>query len=760
MDRYATAFAPRAIEISQETYLPRRDVRRLLRVVSALLLLGAFLIGLLVSAEIAGAEDPLLLASTLWSSAYAVRTCDDVAIVLFGGGLATFDVTDPTEPVLIKRFDRSVEFWTYQSIEVAGGLIYMAGGDGLGVYDFADPTQPILVGACDIPGEAYDLRIMGDLLYIAGGYSSGLGIFDITEPATPELLGGCGTPGGCFAVALDATGQYAYIADGMGGIAIVDVHDPRLPQLLDSIYNMPYPPFDIDVEGDHLYSIGCQGEDSSGGSSSSAPVAGERTPWDPSGLSIHDISDPLAPMHRGTYDSDQGTNRLRVRKSLAYIANANGTLSVVDVSNASSPTLVAQVAVGGYSRDLHLLDDRAYITASQGSLLILDVSVPALPELLGRWWEADGCYDVSARDGLACVADRSYGLHLIDAADPHDPRVLSHFELPDGPWAVITDGRYAFVAADSAGVFVLDVTDPEVPAVVAHVGVYSNDLDFDGRYLYSVSWTEELHVIDAIDPRHPVLDGSLSLPGRSWSISVRNGYGCVTASSDLCVIDLRDPAHPVMRGLFDPQEYIHQVSFDGTYAYASLGNNGLYVVDCSDPDAPTYVAELRFDGNTRGSRLDGDRLYLGAAGLQVIDVADPEHPQVVGSAPTRGTMHVCIDEDLAFTADSGSLGIFRVGQTAHAPAPPKVTPPCGPELMLSNPVRGTAEVLLRTARQGPVSLELLDVQGRRAALLYDGPAPTGELHVSWNATHLPAGRYCLHARTPAGGATRSVIVLR
>lgn len=290
--------------------------------------------------------------------------------------------------------------------------------------------------------------------------------------------------------------------------------------------------------------------------------------------------------------------------------------------------------------------------------------------------------------------------------------------------------------------------------------MFSNDLNFDGRFLYSVSWNQQLHVIDVVDPRNPVLNGNLCLPGSSWAISVRDGYGCVTTGTVFCVVDFQDPAHPLMRGVFDPQEYLHQVSFDGMYAYASLGNNGLYVIDVSDPDAPTYVTELRFDGNTRGSWLDGDRLYLGTAGLQVIDVSDPENPCVVGSAYTPGTMHVCIDGDLAFTADGGSLGIFRVGQTADAPAPACEPPACGPTLVLSNPVRGTAEVRLRIAREGPISLELLDVQGRRAGLLHDGSAPAGELRVSWDAMELPAGRYYLRARTPATGTIRPVLVLR
>jgi hypothetical protein len=487
---------------------------------------------------------------------------------------------------------------------------------------------------------------------------------------------------------------------------------------------------------------------------------GAKTDWDPSGMVIHDITEPTAPVLCGVYNSDQGTNALWIRGTLAYIANANATISVVDVSNAFAPLEVAEVATRGYSTDIHLVEDRAYVSASRGCLVVLDVSVPTLPVLLGHWWESSGSYDVSARDGMICVADRSFGLHLMDASDPGDPQVVSHFALPDGPSAVVTDGCYAYVADDSAGVLVIDVMDPKLPIIVGQVGVLANDVEFDGRYLYTVARNDKLHVIDVIDPQDPVLIGSADLLGSSWSISVSGPYGCLTTGTALQVVDLVDPAHPVMRGVFDPSEFIHQVSFDGTYAYTSLGNNGIFVIDVSDPDNPSYVTELRFDGNTRGSCLAGNRLYLGAAGLQVIDVSDPENPSVVGSAKTTGTMHVCIDDGLAITADGGSLGIFRLGLTTSVEESPMLHPGGGPALILENPVCSATDVMIRAAGRDRIRLEAIDVLGRRAALLHDGIAAGGELRLRWNVATLPSGRYYLRASTPIGETTRSILVIR
>lgn len=719
----------------------------------------ALLLGATLAAGSASAEDPLLLASTLWSSAQAVRTCDEVAIVLFSGGLATFDVSNPSAPALIERFDRCAEFWGWTCMEVAGGLVYAASAEGLQVYDFSDPTQPMQVGLCDEFSGGYDIRIEGHLAYIAGGYEGGLGIVDITDPAAPALLGRCHTPGGCFALALGPAGEYAYVADGMSGIAIVDVGDPLQPQHVSSIYNVVYPPFDIDAVDGYVYAIGCEGGKRAADPAGRRRVAGD-SEWDPSGMSIHDISNPLEPEFRGRYDSDQGTNALSVRGGLAHIANANGTYSIVDVGNPVSPVLLSEIVTAGYATDLHLVSDRAYIAASRGCLLVLDVGAPTAPILVGRWWEANGSNHVSACNGLVCVADRNYGLHLVDASDPHGPIVASRVELPAGSWAVVTDGAYAYAAADADGIYVFDVSDPQAPALVAHVEISSIGLDFDGRYLYAVGWDEELWVVDVLDPLHPALLGSLTLPGPSWSISVQGGLGCLTTGGELCLVDLEDPCQPALRGIYDPDPYVHRVSFDGTYAYVSGGNDGLYVIDASDPELPVHVTELHFNGNTRGSCLAGDRLYLGANGLQVIDVSDPTNPQVVGSAYTRSTLHVCTFADLAFTADGGSLGIFRIGQLARGPEPGEAQAALGPELVSPSPVRGSAHVRLRLGREAHLSLELLDVRGRRVLHIHSGSVSTGESRFPWNTTGVPVGRYFLCARTPYARTIQPVVIVR
>ena len=69
-----------------------------------------------------------------------------------------------------------------------------AGATGLQVVDVSDPTLPSIVGSKNTPGNANDIKVVGNRAFIADG-PSGLQILDVSTPTNPVLLGAVDTPG-------------------------------------------------------------------------------------------------------------------------------------------------------------------------------------------------------------------------------------------------------------------------------------------------------------------------------------------------------------------------------------------------------------------------------------------------------------------------------------------------------------------------------------------------------------------------------------
>ncbi len=84
---------------------------------------------------------------------------------------------------------------------------------------------------------------------------------------------------------------------------------------------------------------------------------------------------------------------------------------------------------------------------------------------------------------------------------------------------------------------------------------------------------------------------------------------------------------------------------------------------------------------------------------------------------------------------------------------------------LANPFRGALPLAVRAAPGAPVRVEVFDVAGRLVRRLFDGPAPAGELVLSWDGRDggergVAAGLYLVRAGTSAGAAVARVVRLR
>ncbi|MDP8238840.1 MAG: choice-of-anchor D domain-containing protein [Candidatus Hatepunaea meridiana] len=106
------------------------------------------------------------------------------------------------------------------------------------------------------------------------------------------------------------------------------------------------------------------------------------------------------------------------------------------------------------------------------------------------------------------------------------------------------------------------------------------------------------------------------------------------------------------------------VVVSGDYVCAAVGENGLVVIDISDPDNPNIVGSFDTPGIANGVTLIGEHAYIGDGenGLLVINVSDPENPDLVYSKDTPGfTTNIVVHGDYAFAADGNNgLIIFDV----------------------------------------------------------------------------------------------------
>jgi hypothetical protein len=106
----------------------------------------------------------------------------------------------------------------------SGGYLYYGSGSVLEVAELSSPGDPQPVGeSAPLPGGVFGVAVAGDYAYLANG-SGGLRVIDVSDPSAPVEVGFLETTGVFWGIAV--SGSYAYVASWYSGLRVIDVSTP------------------------------------------------------------------------------------------------------------------------------------------------------------------------------------------------------------------------------------------------------------------------------------------------------------------------------------------------------------------------------------------------------------------------------------------------------------------------------------------------------------------------------------------------------
>jgi hypothetical protein len=161
------------------------------------------------------------------------------------------------------------------------------------------------------------------------------------------------------------------------------------------------------------------------------------------------------------------------RDDLVLVANGNGGVQVIDISNLSAPYRAGFIKPNGYVRDVLIKDGFAYIAASHEGVVVADITSPHFPiiatlDTLGianRLQSVGNTLYVTDMAGDGFVSQ----FNIIDISDPFDPEMVRSITLTPARADFISDGVYdVFVSGNKGYATVLysDQEDRQVQSVV------------------------------------------------------------------------------------------------------------------------------------------------------------------------------------------------------------------------------------------------------------------------------------------------------
>jgi hypothetical protein len=210
--------------------------------------------------------------------AYITSRGDEIQPTSF---ITAFDVSSQTVDELSAR---SYPGASLEGVAAANGRAYVAmHGDGLAVMEISGSSFEELGVATGLVN-AWGVDVAGTTVYVADG-AGGLAVVDVSNPASPSVVGQVDTGGAAQSVVVEGT--TAFVGAGSAGLVVVDVSTPTDPRVI-ATADTPGSALQVAIDNGHAY------------------VA------DWNDIRVFDVSDPSAPQLRATEVIQTGDDFSRV----------------------------------------------------------------------------------------------------------------------------------------------------------------------------------------------------------------------------------------------------------------------------------------------------------------------------------------------------------------------------------------------------------------------------------------------------------------
>jgi hypothetical protein len=594
-------------------------------------------------------------------------------------GLEVIDVTNPAAPVSLGRQATSL---VANGVAVWGTLAYVAQGQaGLHVFEVS-PTQlpaPYLQPDSDTGFSNTD-NITSD----------NTPTFNLALPAGPQfrfyrdgvqISGSYETAATTYTPAAQDDGTYAYTVaqvDTAGNLTpqslavsvTIDSSIPSAPDLLaasdtgisntDNLTNL-----DNSLPGKTLqFAVG-------------NTVAGALVTLYADGTAIGSAvaTDTTTTVTtNGSFDLADGKYTITARQTLPGRPQSTDSaaldVTIDTVPPVGNPVRLGWLDTSGTASGVTVVGTLAYVADGEAGLVIVDIANPAAPVRLGGFDTGGAAWSVAVSGTVAYVADGGAGLEIIDVTNPAAPVRLCRYDTVRGGTGaargVAVVGTRAYVAVWDKGLEILDIANPAAPVrlgVLDTAGI-ARGVAVVGTRAYVADHDAGLVIIDVTNPAAPVRLGGYDTAGTARAVAVSGTTAYVADySAGLVILDVADPAAPVRLAAYDTTGDANGVAISGALAYVADGSTGLVILDVSRPAAPVRLSGYGTGGYASAVAVSGTLACVadGSGGLVITDlIPSPPDLQPASDTGSSNSDNITGDNTPSFDVAVSAGSYFRV----------------------------------------------------------------------------------------------------
>jgi len=330
--------------------------------------------------------------------------------------------------------------------------------------------------------------------------------------------------------------------------------------------------------------------------------------------------------------------------------------------------------IGGHRSCLDVSENYAYI--SEGvSLRIFDVSGEQ-PHMVGAIYMPHEPEQIQVIGNYAYVTIANENLlSVVDVSEPANPAILSNCTLSGGTASggLAISGNYAYVVQEGLPdnpplMQIINISDPFNPAYIKDVNISATCLCINGTMMYTVG-DGALMGYDLSDSLNPQQMGSCSI-GSGCQIFIEGVYAYVACGEEgVKVVNISNPEDPTQVGSYCPVgKSCFEVVVQSGLAYIAADDAGLIIADMNNLDNIVTKGGIPEIESTHLHVLPPHAYILASDhpdGLIKADVSDPASPGILGKyqSPTE-PLSIEIDGQALYIADANGLWAYDLSDPA------------------------------------------------------------------------------------------------
>ena len=489
---------------------------------------------------------------------------------------------------------------------------------------------------------ANGIVVEGNYAYIsAADPECGLYILDISNTDSLRIAGYVTLPS-CGYNDVAYKSGYVYV-----GSSIIDAINPENPVLIGDL-GMPSGNKYFEMSGDTLL------------------VTVVTQLW------IFEISDPENPNNLGFYLSDNHYGELTLYGQYVFICR-NGGLDVIDISDASNPTLIGEPSfeyISDTDSDIEISGDFAFVAAGD-RLRVLSISNPQYPGLVTTLNDAGygpmklyGSYAFTKGGGS--ISD----VNIIDISQIDAPAVVATYDMQFGNWTAnpkdfwISDTRLYMVGSGHVGLEIVDISNPLSPTLSgSFIRGNIKAIEKKDNFLYlltpyevggsSTYRDDRIQIVDITDPSNPTIHNNVFTTYNGISMTLFDNYlGVATFWSDpwsnrdasFDIIDISNPSNAQLISSSSFSTYPIDIEVFNNKAFIGVGfgqNAEVLIFDVSDPYNTQKLTSYNLSYDLCDIAVDSTILAVkyssGSTPVDLVDISDLPSTTYLSSIPTGGT---------------------------------------------------------------------------------------------------------------------------